>query len=156
MDIRYGKGDITLCSEGRILHDTNLQGVLCEDFGKDLADLWPEVGQEYKAMFEDDFPDLGDVSYAEINSRLKVANCIIYEFYCNKKAYPSLEAMKKCLEKVSSDLIESQSVPEYRRIHLGEFGSRFGDIELADVEDVVARVACKYPEITYIIWRDEK
>lgn len=95
--LTYIRADLTLETQGLIVHSVNAQGVMGSGIAKAIRDKWPEVYEAYRTHVQGKAA-MGKVQFVNIADNFYVANLWGQEFFGNDGAvYADKAAIKRGL-----------------------------------------------------------
>lgn len=143
MIINYHKQDVVYVdkniyphktSEIVIIHGVNCQKVMGSGVAKALYTRWPGVRSTYMAIPKENMK-LGLVQRIRVGPYIHLFHCWTQEYYGNDgKVYGNLDAVEKCIRKVTTWAEENRWAPA---IYMPRIGCGLAGLEWDDVEAII-------------------
>jgi len=139
--ITYINGDLCKADAPYILHGCNAQGVMGSGVAKAIRTHWPEAYDAYRAEYEKNGLDIGDVVFVHVthwdNPKEKehtcpvICNCITQKFYGRDgKQYVNYKAVRACL-------MEIADISRGKKIAMSKIGSSLGGGDWDVIEQII-------------------
>ena len=126
--IEYRKGNLLDVTEGVIVHECNMQGVMGSGVAKQIKQKYPACFERYKRILDNGGTFLGDTIMHRVDQKLTICNALTQSFYGTDKRYVNYTAIV---------FVFHQLIPNQRVLHFPKIGAGLGGGDWNIIEQLI-------------------